>query len=252
MLGARGPTPPLRADAPFRAEGGTEGGSPLLELRDVHKSYALPDGRASREVLNGVSLAIQRGESLAIVGPSGSGKSTLLNLMGGLDQPTAGTVRFMGDDLGNLGDRESARIRNRGVGFIFQLHHLLPQCTVLENVLVPTIPFGSRRDSRQASRRARELCARVGLSDHVDSFPAQLSGGEQQRVAVVRAVINQPQMILADEPTGSLDQDTSQHLVQLLMELNGEGNTALVVVTHSSEIAAQMEMTRRLQAGRLS
>ena len=224
----------------------------LLELRDVHKTYALPAGRVSRHVLKGVSLALRPGESVSVVGPSGSGKSTLLNLMGGLDDPSSGTIRFLGRDLAGLDDRESARIRNREMGFVFQLHHLLPQCTVLENVLIPTIPFGSKEGRRESVHRAKELCDRVGLSDLVDSFPAELSGGEQQRVAVVRAIINRPQLILADEPTGSLDQDTSDSLVQLLLKLNREENAALVVVTHSTDVAGQMGKTCRLQAGRLS
>ena len=224
----------------------------LLELRDVHKTYALPAGRILRHVLKGVSLVLHRGESVSVVGPSGSGKSTLLNLMGGLDDPSSGTIRFLGRDLAGLDDRESARIRNREMGFVFQLHLLLPQCTVLENVLIPTVPFGSKEGRREKVRRAKELCNRVGLSDLADSFPAELSGGEQQRVAVIRAMINRPKLILADEPTGSLDQDTSDSLVQLLLELNREENAALVVVTHSRNVAGQMGKTCRLQAGRLS
>jgi ABC-type lipoprotein export system ATPase subunit len=224
----------------------------LLELRDVHKTYALPAGRTSRHVLKGISLVLQRGESASVVGPSGSGKSTLLNLMGGLDAPSSGTIKFLGRNLAGLEDRELARIRNREIGFVFQLHHLLPQCTVLENVLIPTVPLGPGEGHREMARRAQDLCDRVGLSDLVDRFPAELSGGEQQRVAVIRAMINRPHLILADEPTGSLDQDTSQDLVQLLLELNREENAALVVVTHSGDVAGQMGKTWRLQAGRLS
>ena len=224
----------------------------LLELQHVHKTYALPAGQASRDVLQDVSLVLDCGESVSIVGPSGSGKSTLLNLMGGLDEPTSGTIHFLGENLADLGDRQLARIRNQEMGFVFQLHHLLPQCTVLENVLVPTIPFGFPKDSEETVDRAKSLCERVGLSPLVDCFPSQLSGGEQQRVAVVRALINQPRLILADEPTGSLDQDTAEDLVELLLELNREENTALVVVTHSMHIAGQMEKTCQLQAGRLA
>lgn len=223
----------------------------LLELQDVHKAYALPAGRDTREVLAAVSLTLRQGESISVVGPSGSGKSTLLNLMGGLDVPTSGAIRFLGRDLATLDDGELARIRNQEIGFVFQLHHLLPQCTVLENVLIPTIPFGCKRDRHEVGHRAESLCARVGLSHLVDCFPAQLSGGEQQRVAVVRALINQPKLILADEPTGSLDQNASENLVQLLLELNREANAALVVVTHSMPVAARMGVTCRLQAGRL-
>ena len=230
----------------------TETNAPLLEIDDVHRTFPLPDGRSSRDVLKGVNLRVPQGESLAIVGPSGSGKSTLLNLIGGLDEPTSGTVRFLGQDLAALDDRELARIRNREIGFVFQLHHLLPQCTVLENVLIPTLPFGTPSDREKAADRATDLCDRVGLSHLVEGFPAQLSGGEQQRVAVVRALINQPKLILADEPTGSLDQYTSEGLVQLLLDLNREQNAALVVVTHASRVAGQMERTCQLQAGLLS
>lgn len=223
----------------------------LLELRDVHKAYALPAGQDAREVLAAVSLTLRQGESISVVGPSGSGKSTLLNLMGGLDVPTSGAIRFLGRDLAALDDGELARIRNQEIGFVFQLHHLLPQCTVLENVLIPTIPFGSKKDRHEVVPRARDLCARVGLSPLVDSFPAQLSGGEQQRTAVVRALINQPKLILADEPTGSLDQASAENLVELLIELNREEKAALVVVTHSMAVAARMGKTCQLQAGHL-
>jgi len=224
----------------------------LLELQDVYRTYALSTEQGSRDVLKGVSLVLNCGESVAIVGPSGSGKSTLLNLIGGLDEPTSGGVHFLGENLADLEDRELARIRNQEIGFVFQLHHLLPQCTVLENVLIPTIPFGTSKNREDTVRRAKSLCERVGLSAFADSFPAQLSGGEQQRVAVVRALINRPKLILADEPTGSLDRDTAEDLVRLLLELNREENAALVVVTHSTHVAGQMEKTCQLEAGRLS
>ncbi len=224
----------------------------LLELQNVHRTYALPAEHASRDVLKGVCLTLNCGESVSIVGPSGSGKSTLLNLMGGLDDPTSGSIHFLGKNLADLEDGERARICNREMGFVFQLHHLLPQCTVLENVLIPTIPFGGSKKIEETAHRAKRLCERVGLSPFVDSFPAQLSGGEQQRVAVVRALINQPKLILADEPTGSLDRDTAENLVKLLLELNREENAALVVVTHSMHVAGQMERTCQLQAGLLS
>jgi lipoprotein-releasing system ATP-binding protein len=224
----------------------------LFELQNVHRTYALPTGKTSRNVLQDVSLTLNCGESVSVVGPSGSGKSTLLNLMGGLDDPTSGSIRFLGKNLADLDDRDRARIRNQEMGFVFQLHHLLPQCTVLENVLIPTIPFGIPKDREETVHRAKSLCERVGLSSLTDSFPAQLSGGEQQRVAVVRALINQPRLILADEPTGSLDQETAEDLVQLLLELNREEDTALVVVTHSMHVAGQMEKTCQLKAGRLS
>ena len=224
----------------------------LLGLQNVHRTYALPAEQSSRDVLKGVSLVLDCGESVAIVGPSGSGKSTLLNLIGGLDEPTSGSIHFQDKNLAGLEDRERARIRNQEMGFVFQSHHLPPQCTVLENVLIPTIPFGISKDRGKSVHRAKSLCERVGLSSLIDSFPAQLSGGEQQRVAVVRALINRPRLILADEPTGSLDQDTAENLVRLLLELNREENAALVVVAHSMHVAGQMEKTCQLQAGRLS
>ena len=191
------------------------------------------------------------GDSMAILGPSGSGKSTLLNIIGALDRPTSGQVRIKGKDLSELDDRELAVIRNRELGFIFQLHHLLPQCTVIENVLIPTIPSVSAGESVNLRERAKNLLKRVGLEERIDYFPGQLSGGERQRVAVIRALINQPILLLADEPTGSLDQHTAQNLGHLLVELNREQNTALIVVTHSERLAQEMQKSYQLRNGRL-
>ncbi|MEE9501507.1 MAG: ABC transporter ATP-binding protein, partial [Candidatus Aminicenantaceae bacterium] len=169
----------------------------LLELKNISKKYEIPSGEGHTTVLRDISLQIIQGESVAVVGPSGSGKSTLLNIIGALDKPTSGVVTFAGKDLADLDDSELSRIRNREIGFVFQLHHLLPQCTVFENVLIPTIPLGLKKGDEDVRDRAKNLLERVGLEKHKDYFPAQLSGGEMQRVAVIRALINRPKLILA-------------------------------------------------------
>jgi lipoprotein-releasing system ATP-binding protein len=228
----------------------------LLKLIDVTRHYEAPDrdGAASIEVLAGVSLEARRGESLAIVGPSGSGKSTLLQIIGTLDRPSSGTVLLDGQDLGRLDDEQLARVRNQRIGFVFQAHYLLPQCNVLENVLVPTLAERTRdgADAEAPQRRAERLLARVGLAERLAHRPGQLSGGERQRVAVVRALINQPQLLLADEPTGSLDPTSAQQLGQLLLELNREEGVALIVVTHARDLAQRMGRVLELKNGRLS
>jgi len=221
----------------------------LLELKNIRKDYEVPSGNETMTVLRDISLQVEQGEAIAVVGPSGSGKSTLLNIIGALNKPTAGIVNFDGNDLSTLNDSDLAKIRNREIGFVFQLHHLLPQCTVLENVLVPTIPLKSRNDEGDTVNRAKQLLTRVGLEKHFNYFPAQLSGGEQQRVAVVRALINQPKLILADEPTGSLDQVSANNLGKLLIELNKEEGVTLIVVTHSSELARLMDKVYSIQNG---
>ncbi|HPD14677.1 MAG TPA: ABC transporter ATP-binding protein [Planctomycetota bacterium] len=222
--------------------------APLLELVDVSKRYEGPEG-AAPPVLRSVRLRVEDGESLAIVGPSGCGKSTLLNLIGALDRPSGGSVHFKGQDLSALDDQALALLRNREIGFIFQLHHLLPQCTVLENVLVPTLVAGGRGDAPEA--RARSLLARVGLGERLGYFPGQLSGGERQRVAVVRALINRPSLLLADEPTGSLDRAAADNLADLLVELNREEGVALILVTHALDLAAKMGRVLALREGEL-
>lgn len=219
----------------------------VLELKDVTKSYG--SGEKQRTVLNGINFHVSQGESISIVGPSGSGKSTLLNLLGTLDTADAGEVLLLGQVISTLTANELAFIRNQKIGFIFQLHHLLPQLTVLENVLLPTLV---RKENEALADRATLLLDRVGLKDLIDSFPAQLSGGEMQRVAVVRALINLPKIILADEPTGSLDKKSSESLINLLMELNAEYQTALVLVTHSESMARRMSTTYHLENGNLT
>jgi lipoprotein-releasing system ATP-binding protein len=226
----------------------------LLQLTGVTKEFLPAAGTAPLKILSDVNLEVRPGESLAIVGPSGSGKSTLLNLIGSLDRPTAGKVFLDGEDLTRLSDRELARVRNRRIGFIFQGHHLLPQCSLLENVLVPTLADGQdfTEEARDAAlERANALLKRVGLSDRVNHRPAQLSGGERQRAAVVRALINKPQLLLADEPTGALDQTSASNLADLLVELNREEKVALIVVTHSPALAERMSRAMEIRNGHL-
>jgi lipoprotein-releasing system ATP-binding protein len=234
-----------------RTEVGTDLNGALLELRHVARSYEAVGDSAGTSVLQSVDLRLRPGESLAIVGPSGSGKSTLLNIIGTLDRPTAGTVLLDGQDLSALNERELALIRSRKIGFIFQLHHLLPQCTVLENVLVPTLAGGPERRTEKAEARAKRLLERVALSHRLFHRPGQLSGGERQRAAVVRALINEPKLLLADEPTGSLDRASAENLAHLLVELNREEGVALVVITHAMELARRMSRVLELQDGRL-
>jgi ABC-type lipoprotein export system ATPase subunit len=226
--------------------------APLLKLASVSKRYAAPDKPDALTVLRDVSLEVAGGESLAIVGPSGSGKSTLLHIMGTLDRPTSGSVTLGDQDLSALNDQQLAAVRNQQIGFVFQAHYLLPQCTVLENVLVPTLALPKAKARDGASERAERLLKRVGLGERTGHRPGELSGGERQRVAVVRALINQPQLLLADEPTGSLDHASAQQLGQLLLELNREEGVTLIVVTHALDLARRMGRVLELRDGRLS
>lgn len=223
----------------------------LLELKKIAKIFEIPAADRAMTVLEDISFQIDQGESMAVVGPSGSGKSTLLNIIGALERPTSGDVFFAGKNLANLRDSELSAIRNREIGFIFQLHHLLPQCTVLENVLIPTVPLGIKKNKNEVMRRAITLLEKVALKERKDFFPALLSGGELQRVAVVRALINKPKLILADEPTGSLDKESSEKLGRLLVDLNREEGVALITVTHSIELARLMGKVYNLQNGQL-
>ncbi|MBI5217579.1 MAG: ABC transporter ATP-binding protein [Bacteroidia bacterium] len=217
----------------------------MLELNKITKSYD------KREVLNNLSLQMNSGEAVAIVGPSGSGKTTLLNIIGGMDTPDSGSVIFDGQSIGKLSNKELADYRNTKIGFIFQMHYLLPQCTVLENILIPTLALKDKIKKKAAYQRALMLIERVGLTEQKDQLPGELSGGECQRTAFVRALINEPKLILADEPTGSLDQETANILGHLLLELNNESNTTLIVVTHSLELANKMETIYQLKNYRL-
>lgn len=219
----------------------------VIELREVSKSYP---GIVPVTVLRAASLRVDPGETVALVGPSGSGKSTLLNLLGTLDTPDSGSVWIGGRDVTRLDGPALARVRNRDLGFIFQSHHLLPQCSVLENVLLPTL--ADRVESTPAAEeRARRLLDRVGLGPRLAHLPGQLSGGERQRAAVVRALIQSPQVVLADEPTGALDRANADALARLLVDLNREEGTALVVVTHSLGLARQMSRIVELKDGAL-
>ena len=224
---------------------------PLLRLVGVTKRFDSPGNSAAITILSEVSLEVQKGESVAIVGPSGSGKSTLLHIIGTLDRPSSGAVSLDGQELGALDDKQLALVRNRQIGFVFQSHYLLPQCTVLENVLVPTLASPDAAARNGASARAERLLKRVGLGERLHHRPGQLSGGEQQRVAVVRALINQPQLLLADEPTGSLDPSSAGKLSQLLLELDREEGVTLIVVTHARELAQRMGRVLELKQGRL-
>jgi ABC-type lipoprotein export system ATPase subunit len=227
--------------------------APVFRLEQVSKSFAAGERTGSVAVLQDLTLEIEAGESVAIIGPSGSGKSTLLNIIGTLDQPSSGRVWLDGQDLSTLKEAELAAVRNRQLGFIFQAHHLLPQCTVLENVLVPTLATGrSREDQRkEATHRATQLLQRVGLGERLSHRPGELSGGERQRTAVVRALINRPKLLLADEPTGALDRTAAHELAQLLLELNREEQVTLIVVTHAQDLARQMRRVLELRDGRL-
>lgn len=216
--------------------------APLAELRGITRRFADVD------VLRDIDLEIRAGESIAVVGPSGSGKSTLLNILGGLLPPSTGSVLFDGRDLASLDADELAAFRNREIGYVFQSHHLLPQCSALENVLIPTLV---RKDDSDQDKRARHLLEAVGLQARMGHRPAQLSGGECQRVAVVRALINRPRLLLADEPTGSLDAKASDQLGELLCRLNETESVALVTVTHSQKLAARMGRQFELRDGAL-
>ena len=224
----------------------------LAELQHITKFYEQPGSSIRNQVLDDISLQIAENERIAIVGPSGSGKSTLLNILGTLDKPTSGKVQLEGKDVDVMNENQLAEIRNTLVGFVFQMHHLLPQLTLLENVLLPLLPQKDKTILKSAQERALKLIERVGLSDHIRQFPSQLSVGECQRTAVVRALINQPKLLLADEPTGSLDADNASQLAQLLIELNREQNVALVIVTHSMELAGKMDKIYQLREGKLS
>jgi ABC-type lipoprotein export system ATPase subunit len=224
---------------------------PLLKLEKVAKNYAAAEGAAPVAVLRNLTFDIAAGESVAIIGPSGSGKSTLLNIVGTLDQPTTGSVWLDGQDLSQLDEAQLAALRNRHIGFIFQSHHLMPQCSVIENVLVPTLAERKSTTRDGAPERAKKWLQRVGLGERLHHRPGQLSGGERQRVAVVRALINQPKLLLADEPTGALDRASAQGLAQLLVELNREENVTLIVVTHALDLARQMGRVLELRDGQL-
>ena len=219
----------------------------VLTCSGLTKHFQQGDTRV--DVLKGVELAVAPGERLAIVGASGSGKTTLLQLLGGLDLPSSGQVAIMGSGVNALSDAARGELRNRALGFVYQFHHLLPEFTALENVAMPLLI--RRTPVEEAKTLARELLGRVGLSSRVDHRPSQLSGGERQRTAVARALVTRPNVVLADEPTGNLDGHNARQVFDLMLELNREFGTALIIVTHAPELAAKLQRTLTLQEGRL-
>ncbi len=222
-------------------------GDPVIELSDVHKIY--PDAQRERTVLRGINATFRRGEFVAILGRSGSGKSTLLNLLGGIDLPSGGDIRFNGLSIANLNERRRTLFRREHVGFVFQFFNLIPTLTVFENLLFTLDLNGV--DRARAQRRVEELLSRLGLSDRGDSFPDRLSGGEQQRIAVARAVAHRPSLVLADEPTGNLDRDTEREVLALLREMPKRDDTTVIAATHSPEVAGCADRVMRLQDGTL-
>ncbi len=224
----------------------------MINLKKINKHYYNHSGTIKQQVLKDITLSIDAGDSIAIVGPSGCGKSTLLNLIGSIDVPTSGIIEFDGKDIGQLNDKQLSILRNQEIGFIFQMHHLLPQLNVLENAILPTLADSKQINRKAITERAIALLEQVGLKDKIYQFPGQLSGGECQRATVVRALINKPKLILADEPTGSLDHQSAEQVGDLLVEIQKEQNIALIVVTHSKSLAAKMKVQYSLVDGELS
>jgi lipoprotein-releasing system ATP-binding protein len=218
----------------------------LLKVENISKEY--PSPRGTLRILSDISLTLSRGEAISIMGPSGSGKSTLLYILGALEPPTSGTVTLDGNDPFKLNARQLAAFRNKEIGFIFQDHCLLPQCSVIENVLTPTLVA---ENHNHANDRARELIEQVGLQERIDHRPAELSGGEKQRVALARALIMKPQLVLCDEPTGNLDQKSADAIASLFLELHERQQTILIVVTHNPELAARFPRRLHLKDQRL-
>ena len=222
----------------------------MSTLSVINVSKEFPTRGEPLQVLRDVSLKLEAGENLAILGPSGCGKSTLLHLLGTLDAPTSGTIELAGQDPFQLEESQLARFRNENIGFIFQEHHLLPQLSVLENVLIPAMATGS--PSEELVQRAHDLIRRVGLESRIDHRPAELSGGERERAAVARSLLHRPLLLLADEPTGNLDRTNAQHVTQLLLEIQRQEQTMLIVVTHNNDLANQLQKQTTLDNGQLS
>lgn len=221
----------------------------MIEVRQLSKNYETP-GEVVR-VLDQLDLTLADGETAAIIGPSGCGKSTLLNLLGALDRPTSGSIKIGDQDIAALSEEQAASFRNHSLGFIFQQHHLLPQLAVLENVLVPRLAGDWKESAAETEQHARRLLEQVGLGHRLNHLPWQLSGGEKLRTAVARALINRPRLILADEPTGSLDPSSTDQVADLLLELNRDLGTTLIVVTHNADLARRMGKTFELRTGKL-
>lgn len=222
----------------------------MIEIRNLLKRYSGPTGDIT--VLDGLDLKVEKGESIAIVGPSGCGKTTLLNILGTLDIPTSGSVLVADQNLGAMNTDDRARFRNHTIGFVFQQHFLLPQCTVLENVLIPRLAGDWKEEESETRERARGLLNDLGLEHRLDHVPYQLSGGERLRVAVARALVNQPALVLADEPTGSLDPSMGDQVADLFAQLNDQHGVTLVTVTHNVALADRMETAYALESGKLT
>ena len=220
----------------------------VIECRNISKQFA--DGELKTNVLSDVNLSVQKGDRIAIIGSSGSGKSTLLHLLGGLDKPTSGSIKVHGQDINRLSVKTLSQLRNQSLGFVYQFHHLLPEFSALENVAIPLIIGGEK--PKQAEQQAEDLLIKVGLSHRLAHKPSELSGGERQRAALARALITQPDCLLADEPTGNLDHRTAQGIFDLILELNESLGTALVIVTHDVDLASQMGAMLTLKDGYLA
>lgn len=222
----------------------------ILEASNIVKSYYC--SKNELRVLKGINLTIKTGEIVSIIGPSGAGKSTLLHILGGLDQPNRGMIHFDGDDIYSLDDVARAKIRNDKVGFVFQFYHLLPEFTALENVFLPAMIQKPHIKKKQLEEMGADLLGKVGLKERVSHKPYQLSGGEQQRVAIARALINHPKIVFCDEPTGNLDSESGQKIIQLLMELNKRNNQTLVIVSHDEDVAKRSHRTIHIKDGELT
>ncbi len=221
----------------------------MIDVQNVSKVYEMPG--ESLRVLDGVSFRVAKGETASVVGPSGSGKTTLLNLLGALDRPTEGRIEIGSRDIAGFSQKEAADFRNKSLGFVFQHHHLLPQCTVLENVVLPRLAGGWTESESETAERATALLEEVGLAKRLGHFPYQLSGGERLRTALARALVNRPDLVLADEPTGSLDEETTAVVADLLANLNEQKGVTLVVVTHNPSLARRMQNYYELRSGKL-